>query len=96
MTEIGHKGKGFAFDNEGPRHTTFLQSFEISDRLVTNGEWLAFMADGGYSTAGFWLSDGWATVQANDWNAPGYWQHDENGWQQLTLRGLERIDPQRP
>jgi dimethylhistidine N-methyltransferase len=96
LTEIGHKGKGFAFDNEGPRHTTFLQSFEISDRLVTNGEWLAFMADGGYNKAGLWLSDGWATVQANDWNAPGYWQHDENGWQQLTLRGLERIDPAAP
>jgi len=49
LTEIGHKGQGFAFDNEGPRHTTYLQPFEISDRLVTNGEWLAFMADGGYT-----------------------------------------------
>ncbi|MDB6052268.1 MAG: egtD [Pseudomonas sp.] len=96
LTEIGHKGKRFAFDNEGPRHTTFLQSFEISDRLVTNGEWLAFMADGGYSKAGLWLSDGWATVQANDWHAPGYWQHAENGWQQMTLRGLEAIDPAAP
>ncbi|WP_397452241.1 ergothioneine biosynthesis protein EgtB [Pseudomonas sp. NA-150] len=96
LTDIGHKGKGFAFDNEGPRHTTYLQPFEISDRLVTNGEWLAFIADGGYSKANLWLSDGWATVQANDWYAPVYWQQDENGWQQMTLRGLEAIDPASP
>ncbi|MEA9977265.1 ergothioneine biosynthesis protein EgtB [Pseudomonas sp. 10B1] len=96
LTEIGHKGKGFAFDNEGPRHTTFLQSFEISDRLVTNGEWLAFMADGGYSKVGLWLSDGWATVQSEGWNSPVYWQHDEQGWKHMTLRGLEAIDPAAP
>ncbi|MEB0043323.1 ergothioneine biosynthesis protein EgtB [Pseudomonas sp. MH10] len=96
LTDIGHKGQGFAFDNEGPRHTTFLQSFEISDRLVTNGEWLAFMADGGYSKVGLWLADGWATVQAEGWNSPVYWQHDEHGWQHMTLRGLEAIDPAAP
>lgn len=96
LTQIGHKGIGFAFDNEGPRHTLYLQSFEISDRLVTNGEWLAFMADGGYTKAGLWLSDGWAVVQANGWNAPLYWQHDEHGWRQMTLRGLEAIDPAAP
>ncbi|APC17580.1 dimethylhistidine N-methyltransferase [Pseudomonas frederiksbergensis] len=96
LTEMGHKGNGFAFDNEGPRHTTYLQSFEISDRLVTNGEWLAFMADGGYSKASLWLSDGWAAVQQNGWNAPLYWQHDDQGWRQMTLRGLEAIDPTAP
>ncbi|MHC8380839.1 ergothioneine biosynthesis protein EgtB [Pseudomonas sp. LB3P14] len=96
LTEMGHKGRGFAFDNEGPRHTTYLQSFEISDRLVTNGEWLAFMADSGYSRASLWLSDGWAVVQQNGWNAPLYWQHDGKGWRQMTLRGLETIDPTAP
>ncbi len=96
LTEMGHKGRGFAFDNEGPRHTTYLQPFEISDRLVTNGEWLAFMADGGYSKATLWLSDGWAVVQQNGWNAPFYWQHDELGWRQMTLRGLVAIDPTAP
>ena len=97
LTEMGHNGKGFAFDNEGPRHTTYLQAFEISDRLVTNGEWLAFMADGGYSKAGLWLSDGWATVQANGWNAPLYWQQDDDhGWQTMSLRGLEPVDPSAP
>ncbi|WP_297838907.1 ergothioneine biosynthesis protein EgtB [Pseudomonas sp.] len=96
LTEIGHQGEGFAFDNEGPRHTTYLQSFEISDRLVTNGEWLDFMADGGYSKASLWLSDGWAVVQQNGWDAPLYWQHDNQGWRQMTLRGLETIDPTAP
>ncbi|SDJ42218.1 ergothioneine biosynthesis protein EgtB [Pseudomonas abietaniphila] len=96
LTQIGHDGHGFAFDHEGPRHTTYLQSFEISDRLVTNGEWLSFIADGGYHTAALWLSEGWTMVQENGWNAPLYWQHDENGWKRMSLRGLEPIDPAGP
>jgi dimethylhistidine N-methyltransferase len=96
LTQIGHGAKTFAFDNEGPRHTTYLQSFEISDRLVTNGEWLSFIADGGYHTAGWWLSDGWTLVQENGWNAPLYWHHDESGWKRMSLRGLEDIDPAAP
>lgn len=96
LTEIGHDGDGFSFDNEGPRHTTYLQSFEISDRLVTNGEWLSFIADGGYHTAALWLSEGWTLVQENGWNSPMYWQHDENGWKRMSLRGLESIDPSAP
>jgi dimethylhistidine N-methyltransferase len=97
LTEIGHQGTDFAFDNEGPRHTTYLQSFEISDRLVTNGEWLKFIKAGGYSQAGLWLSEGWTTVQENGWNAPLYWQHDEShGWRCMTLRGLEAIDLNAP
>jgi ergothioneine biosynthesis protein EgtB len=97
LTEIGHQGNGFAFDNEGPRHTTYLQSFEISDRLVTNGQWLEFMAAGGYQQAGLWLSEGWSVVQQNAWDAPMYWQHDQtHGWQRMTLRGLEPVDPEAP
>ncbi|WP_062390815.1 ergothioneine biosynthesis protein EgtB [Pseudomonas abietaniphila] len=96
LTQIGHDGKGFAFDHEGPRHTTYLQSFEISDRLVTNGEWLSFIADGGYHTAALWLSEGWTMVQENGWNAPLYWHHDENGWKRMSLRGMEPIDPAAP
>jgi len=97
LTQIGHSGPGFAFDNEGPRHTTYLQPFEISDRLVTNGEWLAFIRDGGYRQAGLWLSEGWSTIQENGWDAPLYWQHDEQqGWQHMTLRGMETIDPDSP
>jgi dimethylhistidine N-methyltransferase len=96
LIQMGHGGSGFAFDNEGPRHTTYLQSFEISDRLVTNGEWLSFIADGGYHTASLWLSEGWSMVQQNGWNSPLYWQHDENGWKRMTLRGLENIDSGAP
>lgn len=96
LAQMGHGGTGFAFDNEGPRHTTYLQSFEISDRLVTNGEWLSFIADGGYHTAALWLSEGWSLIQEQGWNAPLYWQHDENGWKRMSLRGLEDIDPAAP
>lgn len=96
LTQIGHDGTGFAFDHEGPRHTTYLQSFEISDRLVTNGEWLSFIADGGYHTAALWLSEGWTLIQGNGWNAPLYWYHDDNGWKRMSLRGLEDIDPAAP
>jgi ergothioneine biosynthesis protein EgtB len=97
LTQIGHTGPDFAFDHEGPRHTTYLQPFEISDRLVTNGEWLAFMRDGGYRQAGLWLSEGWNLIQNNGWDAPLYWQHDEqHGWQHMTLRGMEAIDPDAP
>jgi dimethylhistidine N-methyltransferase len=96
LTQIGHGGEGFAFDNEGPRHTTYLQAFEISDRLVTNGQWLSFIADGGYHTAALWLSEGWTLVQEAGWNAPLYWQHDDSGWKRMSLRGLEAIDPNAP
>jgi dimethylhistidine N-methyltransferase len=96
LTQIGHGGEGFAFDNEGPRHTTYLQAFEISDRLVTNGQWLSFIADGGYHTASLWLSEGWTLVQEAGWNAPLYWQHDDTGWKRMSLRGLEPIDPNAP
>ncbi|HEY0286702.1 MAG TPA: ergothioneine biosynthesis protein EgtB [Pseudomonas sp.] len=96
LTEIGHGNQQFAFDNEGPRHTTYLQPFEISDRLVTNGEWLSFIADGGYHTSALWLSEGWTLVQETGWNSPLYWQHDDNGWQRMSLRGLETIDPAAP
>ena len=94
LVEIGHDATaaaGFAFDNEGPRHRTWLQPFEISDRLVSNGEWLAFIADGGYGRADLWLSDGWAQVQAHGWEAPAYWRRDGDGWIAMSLRGLEAV-----
>ena len=70
---IGHAGEGFAFDNETPRHTTWLQPYRIADRLVTCGEFLDFIEDGGYRTASLWLSDGWALAQQQHWQAPLYW-----------------------
>ncbi|MBA1245184.1 ergothioneine biosynthesis protein EgtB [Pseudomonas japonica] len=100
LVEIGHDGTGFAFDNEGPRHRQWLEPFEISDRLVTNGQWLDFIAAGGYRTPALWLSEGWATVQAQAWEAPAYWRRQPDarediaaGWQVMTLRGLQPLDP---
>ncbi len=92
LTHIGHDGNGFHYDNEGPRHEALIHPFQIADRLVTNAEWLAFMADGGYRTATLWLSDGWACVQANNWQSPEYWERQDNTWQQMTLNGLQPID----
>jgi ergothioneine biosynthesis protein EgtB len=87
--DIGHDGHGFAFDNEGPRHKVYLAPFSMASRLVTNGEYLAFVADGGYRRPELWLSDGWAWVQANAVGAPLYWL--DNGARELTLRGADAL-----
>lgn len=71
---IGHDGEGFAFDNETPRHRVTLQPFEVGQRLVTNAEYQAFVDDGGYRRPSLWLSEGWATVQAQGWTGPAYWR----------------------
>ena len=96
LVEIGHDGQGFAFDNEGPRHRVWLEPFRLADRLVTNGEWLAFMAAGGYARAEFWLSEGWAVVRAEDWQAPFYWRETAEGWRVMGLNGLRPLDPAQP
>jgi ergothioneine biosynthesis protein EgtB len=93
---IGHDGSGFAFDNEGARHREFIQSFRLASRLVTNAEYLQFMDDGGYDRPELWLSMGWATVQAEHWRAPLYWQAEDGAWWQYTLSGFRRIDPAEP
>ena len=93
---IGHPGAGYCFDNEGPAHQTFLQPARIARSLVTNAQWLDFMADGGYATPSLWLSDGWATVEAQGWNAPGYWQELDGVWHSLTLGGRQPVDPDDP
>jgi ergothioneine biosynthesis protein EgtB len=89
--EVGSGGDEFAFDNETPRHTVLLEPFRIADRLVTAGEWRAFIDDGGYSRAELWLSDGWAAVQADGWDAPLYWQRDDDVWSVFTLEGRRPI-----
>jgi ergothioneine biosynthesis protein EgtB len=93
---VGHDGSGFAYDNEGPRHDQLIRPFRLASRAVTNGEWLQFMADGGYSHATLWLSDGWATAQREGWQAPLYWENRDGAWRQMTLRGLLAVDPARP
>jgi dimethylhistidine N-methyltransferase len=97
LVEIGADGEGFAFDNEGPRHRVFLAPYRLADRLVTNGEWLAFIEAGGYARPEFWLSDGWATAQSEGWTHPAYWIEGEIGaWSELTLAGDIPLDPAAP
>jgi len=98
IAEIGHDGHGFAFDNEAPRHRVLLHPYRIATRPVTCGEYLAFIADGGYSRPEFWLSDGWAMVQKEGWQAPAYWGQDarKDSWQIFTLLGRRAIDPAEP
>jgi ergothioneine biosynthesis protein EgtB len=87
LVEIGHDGAGFAFDNEGPRHAVYLEPFEIAERAVTNDDWLRFIADDGYHRPELWLSDGWARLHAEAWEAPAYWRNDDGAWSTFTLSG---------
>jgi ergothioneine biosynthesis protein EgtB len=96
VQEIGSDGVRFAFDNETPRHRVWLDPNRIADRLVTNGEWLDFMADGGYRTATLWMSEGWSTCQAEDWQAPLHWHRRDGAWFQFGLAGLQPLDPDVP
>jgi ergothioneine biosynthesis protein EgtB len=91
--EIGHDGKGFAFDNEGPRHEVRLRPFRLAARAVTCGEYQAFVEDGGYKRPEFWLSDGWALAQREGWNAPLYWLDEER---LFTLHGTRPRNPGEP
>ncbi|MEQ8516286.1 MAG: SUMF1/EgtB/PvdO family nonheme iron enzyme, partial [Chromatocurvus sp.] len=94
VCEIGHDGVGFAFDNEAPRHRTFLHSHALAHRLVTNGEYRDFVRDGGYDAPALWLSDGWALKTASGWQRPLYW--DEALETAFTLAGRQPIDPHAP
>ena len=94
--EIGHGDRGFAFDNECPRHRVFLEPFALADRPVSCGEWLEFVDDGGYHRAELWLSDGWALAQTEGWIAPLYWRRDDNHWHEFTLAGPRPIDLAQP
>jgi ergothioneine biosynthesis protein EgtB len=96
VQEIGHRGAGFCFDNEQPPHRVLLQDVAIGRHLVSSGEWLEFMAAGGYATPALWLSDGWTTVTAEGWTAPGYWRQIDGAWFVLTLGGLKPVDPAAP
>ena len=93
LVQVGHDpGDGFAYDNEGSRHTVWLEPFEIAERAVTNEDWLAFLADGGYERPELWLSDGWQAVRAQGWRAPEYWsQADDGSWQVFTTSGVRPV-----
>lgn len=93
---IGHKGDGFSYDNERPRHRVFVQAFELTTRLVTNGEFIEFMDDGGYERPELWLSEGWTTIQQQGWQAPLYWEKHDDGWWNFTLSGMRPVSPAEP
>ncbi|RLU00780.1 ergothioneine biosynthesis protein EgtB [Ketobacter sp.] len=88
---LGYDGPDFHFDNEGPRHQVLVPPFKLAQRLVTNGEYLDFMADGGYHNPLLWLSDGWAWRQQQQVEQPLYWQQADGQWQHYTLAGLQPI-----
>ncbi|MCA9705811.1 MAG: ergothioneine biosynthesis protein EgtB [Myxococcales bacterium] len=98
LVELGHRGDGFGFDNEFPRHRAYLAPFALASRPVTCGEYLEFMADGGYARSELWLSAGWDVVRARGWQAPLYWERPapDAGWELFTLEGLRPVDPSEP
>ncbi len=93
---VGHVDDSFHFDNEKPAHRALVGPVKIARNLVTNGEWLAFMRDGGYRTATLWLMDGFAAVNNEGWDAPGHWREIDGQWHVMTLAGLKPVDPAAP
>ena len=93
---IGAGVRPFCFDNEQPRHRVFLHEFALADRLVTNGEYLRFIENGGYARAELWLSEGWDIVRSHAWRAPLYWHERDSGWRIFTLSGMRDLDPAEP
>jgi ergothioneine biosynthesis protein EgtB len=93
---IGHDGGEFAFDNEYPRHRSFIEAFELASRLITNGEYLAFIADRGYERPELWLSMGWDMVQHEGWRAPLYWEERDGTWWTMTLAGMRPLQDAEP
>jgi ergothioneine biosynthesis protein EgtB len=94
--EIGYEEIGFSYDNETPRHKTFIQPFELGNRLVTNREYLEFIGDGGYSKPELWLSDGFSIVEREKWNAPLYWEKQSDGWWNFKLSGFHKLELNEP
>ena len=93
---IGFAGSGFAFDNEQPRHSVWLRDFEMASHPVSNGDFLAFIADGGYTRPDLWLSAGWDLVNARGWEAPQYWERIGGNWHAFTLHGMVPVEPNTP
>lgn len=96
LYDIGHKGDGFCFDNESPRHRVWLEAFQVATHPVTHGDFMDFIDDGGYQRHELWLSAGWDMVQARGWRSPEYWERRDDGWHTFTLHGMVPVDPNTP
>ncbi len=94
--QIGHDNEGFAFDNETPRHDVLIRDHRLADRFITNGEYLAFIDDGGYDNPALWLSDGWALLQREGGRHPLYWAQEDGHWMQFTLGGMRALNLHEP
>lgn len=94
--EVGHSGDDFGYDNEFSRHKTYIQNFELANRLVTNREYLEFIENGGYTESKWWLDEGFATVEKENWKAPLYWIEKDGQWYYYTLNGIRKIDLNEP
>ena len=94
--ETGYAGADFCFDNEQPRHIEYVAPFQLADRLVTGGEYLEFVTDGGYRNPDYWLADGWNEVQQHNWQQPLYWGNVDGQWFEYTLNGLQPLDESVP
>lgn len=94
--EIGHDGRGFSYDNEGPRHRALVPAFALASRPVTNGEYIEFIEAGGYKKPEHWLSLGWMTVNEQRWEAPLYWTKRDGRWWNFTLSGMRPVDEAEP
>jgi ergothioneine biosynthesis protein EgtB len=94
--QVGYEGGGFHFDNEGPRHRQFVETFQLAPRLVTNADYLEFIEDDGYRRPEFWLSLGWYTVNEQHWEAPLYWEKRDGSWSVFTLAGMRELDKSEP
>ena len=96
VVAIGHDGRGFAYDNEEPRHRALVPAFSLATRPVTNGEYMAFIEDNGYARSEFWLSLGWMTVNDQRWQAPLYWTKRDGAWWYFSLSGFRPVDESEP
>ena len=94
--EIGFAGHSFCFDNEQPRHKVYLRDYRLASRPVTNGEFLEFIGEKGYTRPELWLSDGWTAVTERKWSAPLYWTRNDGQWHEMTLSGMRKLDPAQP
>lgn len=94
--EVGYAGEGFCWDNELSRHKVYLHTYEIQNRLVTNGEYIAFIEAGGYEQFEHWLSEGWEWAKGLSFKAPLHWFKEDGEWYHFTMQGLQKVDPKLP